>query len=200
MTSESISSKDGQSCSSSSDRGLDSIDRLNPTNVYDQIYYDNIQSNPSVNSSMMKFSELTPPYTPSYSSDDVSIDHYYYRLPSPSSTLIDQDTTTPNRSIISSTSNTKRELHKELIYRQKMGQLLPKKPELFNVFKSRRAEEKKREDERKRERSSLEQILARQRQKIDQTDNVCSLSGSESAHSNEFEFVYHRICQGKTTK
>lgn len=118
----------------SSDRGLDSIDRLNPANVYDQIYYDNIQSNPSVNSSMLKFSDLTPPYTPSYSSDDVSIDHYYYRLPSPSATLIDQDTTTPNRSINSSTSNTKRELHKELIYRQKMFVFIWNRFEIDSVF------------------------------------------------------------------
>jgi hypothetical protein len=47
------------------------------------------------------------------------------------------------------------------------GQLLPKKPELLNVFKHRRHEEKKREDERMREQTKLEQILARQRQKLD---------------------------------
>lgn len=47
------------------------------------------------------------------------------------------------------------------------GQLLPKKPELLNVFKHRRVEEKKREDERTREQTKLEQILARQRQKLD---------------------------------
>lgn len=95
------------------------MDALHSSNVYDQIYYDNIPANPSASSSLMKFSDLTPPYTPSYSSDDVSIDHYYYRLPSPSSTLIDQETT-PIKSTIIPTSNTKRELHKELIYRQKM--------------------------------------------------------------------------------
>lgn len=38
------------------------------------------------------------------------------------------------------------------------------------MFKNRRVEEKKRDDERQRERSSLEQILARQRQKIDQVE------------------------------
>jgi hypothetical protein len=48
------------------------------------------------------------------------------------------------------------------------GQLLPKKPELLNVFKNRRDEEKKRESERTREKSKLEQILARQRQKLDE--------------------------------
>ena len=50
------------------------------------------------------------------------------------------------------------------------GQLLPKKPELFSVFKNRRTEEKKREDERTRERTKLEQVLARQRQKLDEVD------------------------------
>lgn len=48
------------------------------------------------------------------------------------------------------------------------GQLLPKKPELINVFKQRRDEEKKRHDERMRERTKLEQILARQRQKLEE--------------------------------
>jgi hypothetical protein len=48
------------------------------------------------------------------------------------------------------------------------GQLLPKKSELLNVFKHRRDEEKKREDERMRERTKFEQILARQRQKLDE--------------------------------
>ncbi len=47
------------------------------------------------------------------------------------------------------------------------GQLLPKKPELLSVFKHRRVEEKKREGERMREQTKLEQILARQRQKLD---------------------------------
>lgn len=48
------------------------------------------------------------------------------------------------------------------------GQLLPKQPELLHVFKQRRVEEKKRADEQMREENKLEQILARQRQKIDQ--------------------------------
>jgi hypothetical protein len=50
------------------------------------------------------------------------------------------------------------------------GQLLPKKPELINVFQQRRVEEKKREDERMREQTKLEQILARQRQKLDEVN------------------------------
>ena len=47
------------------------------------------------------------------------------------------------------------------------GQLLPKQPELLHVFKQRRVEEKKRADEQMREQSKLEEILARQRQKLD---------------------------------
>lgn len=50
------------------------------------------------------------------------------------------------------------------------GQLLPKQPELLHVFKQRRVEEKKRADEQMREQSKLEEILARQRQKL---DRVC---------------------------
>ncbi len=51
------------------------------------------------------------------------------------------------------------------------GQLLPKKPELINVFQQRRVEEKKRENERMREQTKLEQILARQRQKLDEVNS-----------------------------
>ena len=103
----------------SSERELDSTDSIHQPNVYDQIYYDNIQSNSHGNSSLlMKYSDSIPPYTPCYSSDDSSTDHYYYHLPS-SSILIDQETI-PIKPTDQSTSNTKRELHKELIYRQKM--------------------------------------------------------------------------------
>ena len=52
------------------------------------------------------------------------------------------------------------------------GQLLPKKPELLNVFKHRREEEKKREEERCREQTKLEQILARQRQKLEEVHSL----------------------------
>jgi len=48
-----------------------------------------------------------------------------------------------------------------------------------------------------RERNKLEDILARQRQKLDELDNVCSTSNSNLAYSNEFEFVYQRIRQQK---
>ena len=59
------------------------------------------------------------------------------------------------------------------------GQLLPKQPELLHVFKQRRVDEKKRADEQMREQSTLEQILARQRQKLDQV-SVCVCISSHS--------------------
>ncbi|CAM4908850.1 unnamed protein product [Rotaria socialis] len=171
--SESVSSKDTHSHSSSSDGGISS-DQQN-------------------NNSPSKYNDPSPPYVPSYLSDDAT-EHYYDRLPTPAS-LITNESVPLKPNLTKQQSNTKKELHKELIYKQKMGQLLPKKPELLNVFKNRRDEEKKREDERTREQTKLEQILARQRQKIDESENVCSISSNESAYSNEFEFVYHRIRQ-----
>ncbi|UJR33180.1 hypothetical protein I4U23_020635 [Adineta vaga] len=168
------------------------------TNVYDQICYDTIQTN-TENNLTMKDADRSAPYTPSYLSDDTTAEHYYYRLPTPSSM----------NEIIPAKSDhlqqqqqptSKKALHKELAYRQKMGQLLPKKPELLNVFKHRREEEKKREEERMREQTKLEQILARQRQKLDETNNICSISSNASAYSNEFEFVYHRIRQQQKNK
>ncbi|CAF3379301.1 unnamed protein product [Rotaria socialis] len=193
--SESVSSKDTHSHSSSSDGGISSDQQSwmsSQTNVYDQICYDSIHTNTD-NNSPSKYNDPSPPYVPSYLSDDAT-EHYYDRLPTPAS-LITNESVPLKPNLTKQQSNTKKELHKELIYKQKMGQLLPKKPELLNVFKNRRDEEKKREDERTREQTKLEQILARQRQKIDESENVCSISSNESAYSNEFEFVYHRIRQ-----
>ncbi|CAF0847828.1 unnamed protein product [Rotaria sordida] len=195
FTSESVSSKDTNSHSSSSDGGISSGHQSwmsSQTNVYDQICYDSIHTNTD-NNSPSKYEDQSPPYIPTYLSDDAT-EHYYYRLPTPSS-LITNETIPLKPHLTQQQSNSKKELHKELIYKQKMGQLLPKKPELLNVFKHRRDEEKKRDDVRMREQTKLEQILARQRQKIDETENVCSVSSNESAYSNEFEFVYHRIRQ-----
>ena len=55
-----------------------------------------------------------------------------------------------------------------VLYLVDRGQLLPKRPELLDVFKIRRGEEKKREEEQARPPNKLEQLLARQRQKIDE--------------------------------
>ncbi|CAF1051796.1 unnamed protein product [Adineta steineri] len=193
FSSESISSKDTHSHSNSSDGGISLGHESwmsSQINVYDQICYGSIQTNTD-NNLTSKYEDTSPPYTPSYLSDDTS-EHYYYRLPTPASLITDE--IFPSKSQQKQT-NSKKELHKELAYRQKMGQLLPKKPELLDVFKHRREEEKKRETERTREQTKLEQILARQRQKLDETNNICSISSNKSAYSNEFEFVYHRIRQ-----
>lgn len=153
------------------------------SNVYDQIDYESIHTTPD---------NHLPPYTPNCQMNDIN-EHYYYRLSTPSCEILSQK---PSFLTIEQT-NSKKELHKELVHRQKMGQLLPKKPELLNVFQQRRTEEKKRAAEQMHEQTKLEQILARQRQKLDQSNTICSISSNESTHSNEFEFVYRRICQTK---
>jgi len=106
------------------------------TNVYDQICYDSIHTNTDNNSPSKSDDQ-----SPTYLSDDQS-EHYYYRLPTPTC-LITNEIIPLKTSLQSQQSNSKKELHKELIHKQKMGQLLPKKPELLNVFKQRRVEEKK---------------------------------------------------------
>ncbi|CAF1073162.1 unnamed protein product [Adineta ricciae] len=166
FASESISSKDTHSHSSSSDGGISSGRESwmsSQTNVYDQICYDAIQTT-TENNLTAKYEDRSPPYTPSHLSDDAATEHYYYRLPTPSSI----NEIISSKSSRSQQTNSKKELHKELAHRQKMGQLLPKKPELLNVFKHRREEEKKREEERSHEQTKLEQILARQRQKLEE--------------------------------
>jgi hypothetical protein len=90
----------------------------NETNVYDQICYDSIHTNTD-NNSPSKYEDRSPPYTPqSYFSDDQS-EHYYYRLPTPSC-LITNERIPLKTSFPSQQSNSKKELHKELIYKQKM--------------------------------------------------------------------------------
>jgi hypothetical protein len=88
------------------------------TNVYDQICYDSIHTNTD-NNSPSKYENQLPPYTPNYLPDDTS-EHYYYRLPTP--TCLVKDEIIPIKSSsITQQSNSKKELHKELIYRQKMS-------------------------------------------------------------------------------
>ena len=77
------------------------------TNVYDQICYDSIHTNTD-NNSPSKYENHSSPYTPTYLSDE-STEHYYYRLPTPIKT-----------SLSSQQTDSKKELHKELVYRQKM--------------------------------------------------------------------------------
>ena len=87
------------------------------TNVYDQIYYDSIHTNTD-NISPSKCEDHSPSYTPNYSSDDTT-EHYYYRLPTPASLMANE--LVPLKSYLTQQqSNSKKELHKELIYRQKM--------------------------------------------------------------------------------
>jgi len=87
------------------------------TNVYDQICYDTIHTNTD-NISPSKYENHSLPYTPTYLSDDTS-EHYYYRLPTPSC-LITNEIIPLKSSLTIQQSNSKKELHKELIYRQKM--------------------------------------------------------------------------------
>jgi len=68
------------------------------SNVYDQIDCESIHTNINNNNS--------PPYTPHSPMNDIS-EHYYYRLPTPSCLTSEQ-------------TNSKKELHKELVHRQKM--------------------------------------------------------------------------------
>jgi hypothetical protein len=83
-------------------------------NVYDQICYDSILTDTD-NNSPSKYQVHLPPYTPTYLSNDTT-EHYYYRLPTPST-----NETIPLQSPhIQQQSNSKKELHKELIYKQKM--------------------------------------------------------------------------------
>ena len=85
------------------------------TNVYDQICYDAIQTNME-NNLTAKYEDRSPPYTPSHLSDDAATEHYYYRLPTPSSIneIISSKPSRPQQ------TNSKKELHKELAHRQKM--------------------------------------------------------------------------------
>jgi hypothetical protein len=87
------------------------------TNVYDQICYDSIHTNANNNLSS-KYNHCSPPYIPAYSSDESS-EHYYYRLPTPSC-LIPNEILPLKTSLTSQQTNSKKELHKELIHRQKM--------------------------------------------------------------------------------
>ena len=98
------------SSSGSSDGGLSSNDQSwlsHETNVYDQICYDSIRPNLP-----LKYQDHSPSYHPT----DQSSEHYYYRLPTPSCLI-------PNEILpakISQQNDSKKELHKELIHRQKM--------------------------------------------------------------------------------
>jgi len=89
----------------------------NQTNVYDQICYDSIRPNTD-NHSPSKYEDHCPPYTPTYLSDDTT-EHYYYGLPTPSS-LIPNEIIPLKSPHTQEQSNSKKELHKELVYRQKM--------------------------------------------------------------------------------
>lgn len=82
------------------------------TNVYDQICYDSIRSNVNGNH---------PLKCEDVSSDDPSSEHYYYRLPpTPTCLIAHEILPSKNSSILPQPDQTKKELHKELIHRQKM--------------------------------------------------------------------------------
>ena len=110
------------SCSiGSSDGGISSGHESwisSQTNVYDQICYDSIQTNTD-NNSTSKYDDRSPPYTPTYSSDETT-EHYYYRLPTPSMLIPNEIIPLKSHPTQQQQSNSKKELHKELVYRQKM--------------------------------------------------------------------------------
>lgn len=89
----------------------------NETNVYDQICYESIHTNTD-NNLPSKYDNQLPPYTPAYLSDETN-EHYYYRLSTPGCLLTNEKLPLKS-SITSQQSNSKKELHKELIYKQKM--------------------------------------------------------------------------------
>lgn len=81
--------------------------------VYDQISDESTNSDPP----SMNFHHSIPPYTPDSSSDQ-STEHFHQHMSmSPS---IVQQKRSPIKSYLVPQLNSKRELHKELIYRQKM--------------------------------------------------------------------------------
>ena len=86
------------------------------TNVYDQICYDSIRSNVNGNLSS-KYEDPSPP--PPYSADHPSSEHYYYRLPTPAC-LLAHEILPSKTANLPTPDQTKKELHKELIHRQKM--------------------------------------------------------------------------------
>lgn len=88
------------------------------TNVYDQICYDSIRTNTDNNFPSKYDDRSPPPYTPTYSNDDTT-EHYYYRLPTPA-TVVPNEIIPVKSHQIQQQSNSKKELHKELVYRQKM--------------------------------------------------------------------------------
>lgn len=87
------------------------------SNVYDQICDDTIHTNTD-NNAPIKYNNPSPPYIPSYLSDDAT-EHYYDRLPTPSS-LIANEIMSSKSYLNTQQSNSKKELHKELMYKQKM--------------------------------------------------------------------------------
>ncbi|CAF0767387.1 unnamed protein product [Didymodactylos carnosus] len=173
--------------------------------MYEQICYDTVK----LNNSKEETSRSVAPYAPY--PQIVRTEQQQYQIPYPdyssederplvkaSSTKVQQDNASSPTS--NTQSNQKRELHRELAYKQKIGQLLPKKSELVNVFVRRQEQQKRKEkeSERQRHKTKLEEALAKQRQKIDSVNDVSSLastSSSASSYTNEFEFVYHRIKQ-----
>ena len=90
----------------------------NESNVYDQICYDSIRSNATANTPL-KHENPLPPYLPAYSPEEPFSEHYYYRLPTPTC-LIPNEILPSKTSILPQPDQTKKELHKELIHRQKM--------------------------------------------------------------------------------
>lgn len=82
------------------------------SNVYDQICYDSIRSNANPPT---KHDNSLPPC----SSEEPFSEHYYYRLPTPTC-LIPNEILPSKTSLIPPPDQTKKELHKELIHRQKM--------------------------------------------------------------------------------
>lgn len=87
------------------------------TNVYDQICYDSVHTNTD-NNSPSKCDDQLPPYIPAYLADDPS-EHYYYRLRTPTS-LMTNEILPLKPHLTEQQSNSKKELHRELIYKQKM--------------------------------------------------------------------------------
>ncbi|CAF4399469.1 unnamed protein product, partial [Rotaria magnacalcarata] len=64
------------------------------------------------------YNDPSPPYVPSYLLDDAT-EHYYDRLPTPA-TLITTEIVPLKVNLAKQQSNSKKELHKELVYKQKM--------------------------------------------------------------------------------
>jgi hypothetical protein len=88
-------------------------------NVYDQITYDTIDTHTTIHGLSINYADRMAPYTPIDLSDESPTEQDSHRLPI-TPVLMVKEVAMPNKSQLISQCNTKRELHKELIYRQRM--------------------------------------------------------------------------------